>query len=143
MSVVFGGLFRDPPARRHEEDDLQRQVLAYLRWALPDDCDVKHTPNGGARHSKAAARLVGLGVRAGHPDLDFIYRGRPFCIELKAARGSVSAVQKQRHGKLERCGCPVYECRTLDQVIEVLTGLGVGLKVRPTPGTAATQCRGP
>src|SRR5215467_3128878 len=127
MSAVTASLLPDPPARRQDEDILNRQVVSFCRWALPDDADVKHTPNGGQRHSKAAARLVGMGVKAGHPDLDFVWRGKVFSIELKTPRGALSASQRQRHQKLERCGWPVYVCRSLDEVIAVLRHVGVPL----------------
>lgn len=124
----IGGLFPDPPRRKHDEDDLQRAVIDALRWLLPEDADVKHVPNGGQRHSKAAARLVGLGVRAGHPDLDVVHKGRLTCIELKAPGGVTSPVQRQRHQKLERCGVTVHVCRTLDEVLAVLREAGVPLR---------------
>lgn len=114
--------------RRHEEDDLQRQIVAYLRMALPDDATFFAILNGGKRHDKEAARMVGLGLRAGVPDLEIIHAGRALFLELKAARGVLSEHQRQMHRKLAYCGCPVFLCRTLAEVESALRGAGVALR---------------
>jgi hypothetical protein len=116
------------PGRRHDEDDFQRDVCQYLRWSLPSDAEYYAVPNGGKRHSKAAARLVGQGVRAGLPDLCVVYRGSTIFIELKTARGVLSEAQRQMHRKLGYCGCTVLVCRTLACVESSLRELGVPLR---------------
>jgi hypothetical protein len=121
------GLWRDVP-RRHDEDDLQRAVVQYLRWSLPSDATAWHIPNGGQRHSKAAARLVGLGLVAGMPDLELLYRGHSIFLELKTKLGHASSVQRQQHRKLQYCGADVLVCRSLDAVETCLRELGVPLK---------------
>jgi hypothetical protein len=114
--------------RAHLEDDLQRQVCQYLRWSLPADAEFFAVPNGGKRHSKAAARLVGQGVRAGLPDLCVVYRGATIFIELKTARGVLSEAQRQMHRKLGYCGCTVLVCRSLGGVECSLRELGLPLR---------------
>jgi hypothetical protein len=114
--------------RRHLEDDLQRDVCQYLRWSLPADAEYYAVPNGGKRHSKAAARLVGQGVRAGLPDLCVVYRGTTIFIELKTARGVLSEAQRQMHRKLGYCGCTVLVCRSVEGVECSLRELGLPLR---------------
>jgi rhodanese-related sulfurtransferase len=114
--------------RRHDEDDLQRAVFKYLRWSLPADGEVIAIPNGGQRHSKAAARLAGLGVRPGAPDLWVGWRRNTFWIELKTPIGQVSEVQRQMHTKLTHCGFPVLVCRSVAGVENSLRELGVPLR---------------
>ena len=63
--VTSGRLLPDPPARRNDEEKLGRAVAQYLRFALPDDATFTHIPLGGQRHSRAAARLAGMGTKAG------------------------------------------------------------------------------
>jgi len=128
MSMVTASLLPEPPRRQHPEDDLQRACVQYLRVALPDDALYFHVPNGGQRHSRAAARLVGLGTRAGIPDLCVIYYGRLMCIELKARRGALSAVQRQMHVKLQHCGVLVLLCRSVADVELGLRTWGVPLR---------------
>lgn len=123
-------LFDERPKveRRHDEDDLQRQVVTFFRWALPDDAVYFAVPNGGKRHAKGAARMVGLGLRAGIPDLCVIWRGQAYFVELKAAKGVLSEHQRQMHKKLIYCGAPVVVCRSLECVEESLREFGVPLR---------------
>ena len=58
MNYFIGELLlEDRPKRGHEEEALQRDVVEFLRWALPFDAVYFAVPNGGKRHTKAAARL--------------------------------------------------------------------------------------
>jgi hypothetical protein len=127
--VVTASLLPERRAvRRHDEDTFQKQVCQYLRWSLPADALYFAIPNGSQRHSKAAARLVGQGVRAGIPDLCVVYRGRAIFIELKTARGVLSEAQRQMHRKLGYCGCTVLVSRSLEGVETSLRELGLPLR---------------
>ena len=55
-------------AKNHLEDDHQR---ALFKWASfkPELETMYHVPNGGQRRQKEAARLSGLGVKPGVPDV--------------------------------------------------------------------------
>jgi hypothetical protein len=114
--------------RNNEEERLHRAVFRYLQWALPDDALAYHPANGGLRHNKVAARLVGLGVRAGVPDLAIVWRGRALFIELKAAHGVLSPHQRQMHHKLVFCGAAVMVCKSLGEVERSLRECGVTLR---------------
>lgn len=117
MSVVTSSLLPEKPARRQDEDALQRAVVQFLRVALPDDATFYAVPNGGRRHAKEAARMVGLGLRAGVPDLAIVYRSKAYFVELKRpGGGSLSEHQRQFHRKLLHCGCPVMLCRSVEEV---------------------------
>jgi hypothetical protein len=129
MSVVTASLPLDVrTVRRHDEDDLQRSVVQFLRWSLPADAEYFAIPNGGKRHSKAAARLVGQGVRAGIPDLCVVHRSRAIFIELKTAHGVLSTVQRQMRRKLEYAGCTVLVCKSVANVECGLRECGVHLR---------------
>jgi hypothetical protein len=114
--------------RRHEEDDLQRSIVAYLRLALPPDGMVFAIPNGGLRSEKVAARLKGTGTLAGMPDLCVIYRSRAYFIELKTRTGVVSAAQRATMRKLIYCGADVMLCRSVDDVERSVRECGVPLR---------------
>jgi hypothetical protein len=136
MSAVLSGLAgagntlwdRAPASRRHAEDDLQRQIIQYLTIALPPNAVVFHIPNGGLRSKTSAARLKGLGVTAGVPDLLVVWHGRALFIELKASRGVVSAAQKAMARRLIYCGAEVMCCRSLAEVEAALREATVPLK---------------
>jgi len=126
------GLLPERPvvARRHDEDDLQRDVVKFLRLALPDDATFYHPANGGLRSRKVAQRLSGMGVVPGVPDLAIVHRGRALFIELKSRRGVVSADQREMHRRLIYCGAAVCLCRSLGEVEAALLEACVPLKAR-------------
>jgi hypothetical protein len=126
--VVTASLLPDKVRRRHDEDDFQETVCRFLRWSLPGDAEYFAIPNGGFRHSKAAARLARTGVRAGVPDLCIVHHGNALFLELKTPRGQLSEAQRQMIRKLEYCGCRVLVCRTLACVETSLRELGVPLR---------------
>jgi hypothetical protein len=129
MSVVTSTLWEPPRRERnYAEDRLQKDVVEFLRWAMPADGTVMAIPNGGKRSAREAARMVGLGVVAGAPDLLCVFRGRAIFIELKSLRGQVSEVQRQMRNKLEYCQCPVILARSVIEVEAHLREIGVPLR---------------
>jgi hypothetical protein len=127
-SIVTASLLPERrPVRRHDEDDLQRATVTYLRLAAPDAV-VWHTPNGGLRSPKVAARLKGLGVLAGFPDLAVWHRGNLYLLELKAARGVLSVAQRETQRRLTYNGAAVVTCKTLEGVECSLRELGLPLR---------------
>ena len=116
MSVVTSSLLPEPPARQHPEDDLQRAVMRFLDLALGPEGVAYAIPNGGKRHAREAARMKGLGVRSGIPDIGICYRGRALFVELKAPRGVVSAAQREMAKRLHFAGAAVMLCRSVEDV---------------------------
>jgi len=116
--------------RRHPEDDLQRQVMAFLDVALPAEAVAFAIPNGGKRHVREAARMKGLGVKAGISDICVIHRGRAAFIELKSATGRMSPAQREMARKLIYCGAAVCMCRSVEEVEASLLEACVPLKAR-------------
>ena len=114
--------------RRHDEDDLQRDVCRFLDVALPTGATYFAVPNGGKRHVREAARMKGLGLRPGVPDLLVIHNGRALFVELKTKRGVMSAAQKAMQKMLVYCGCDVMLCRSVPEVEAGLRECGVHLK---------------
>ncbi len=122
----------DDRKRQHLEDDLQAAVCTLLKWALPADATFWAVPNGGLRHKLEAARMTRQGIRAGIPDLHVVYRGRLYCLELKAPKGQLSATQMQMMRKLEVCGVPTAVIRELSDVTHVMREWGIPLSARMT-----------
>jgi len=78
--------------------------------------------------TREAARMSGLGLRAGVPDLEVIHRGRALFIELKAKRGVMSQAQRDMLRLLGFCGCRVMLCRSVPEVEAALLAAGVPLR---------------
>lgn len=126
--IATASLLPEPARRRHDEETLHRAVWRYLQWALPADACAYHPANGGKRHPKAAARMAGLGVVPGVPDLAIVWRGQAIYIELKAGRGVLSDAQREMQRLLVYCGAQVITCRSLTCVEESLRELGIPLR---------------
>ncbi len=106
---------------RRPEQELQRQVIALFGAVLPADVFWAHYPAGGKRSRIEAAIFKGLGVVAGTPDLILIRNGCTYWIELKSAKGSLTMNQVAVHQRLRNAGALVETCRSVDDVIDVLT----------------------
>jgi len=100
--------------RNNEEELLQRSVMQFLTVALPPDAVAYAVPNGGLRSPREAARMKGMGVTAGIPDIAIVFRSRALFIELKGQRGVQSPAQRAMANKLNYCGADVMLCRSVE-----------------------------
>lgn len=116
--------------RRYIEDALHINVVRFLRVALPPEAVLWHTPNGGLRSKREAAKLKAFGTLAGMPDLFILYAGTLHGIELKAPKGVVQASQKDAAYLLFRAGCTTHVCRSVEEVETALKLNGVPLRAR-------------
>lgn len=120
------------------EDDLQTSVAEYLDVHPKTRDHWWHTPNGGQRHVRVAAKLKSHGVKPGVPDCLII---RPFecyqedgdalgrvsrrwmnglAIELKVGKNKPTPSQLKWHKTLRDCGWAAEVCYTLDEVMELV-----------------------
>jgi len=97
--------------RRHDEDDLQRATCRLFDTKFAHRCFAFHVPNGGRRGKIEAARLVGMGVRAGVADWIVLLPGGKFAaIELKRRTGGyLSPEQKSFRDTVEALGVAVLQ----------------------------------
>ena len=124
MSRNFGLTPTEPT-----EAQLHATVAQFLDWALMPPALYTTFPAGwGVLTRATAGRLKGAGLKQGIPDLLFFHQGRCYCIELKAWRGSLSAVQKEMHAKLAAAGIPVKVCNSLDDVMSAMDEWGIALR---------------
>ena len=115
---------------KRPEEALQRAVVTLLRAVCGPDVWWCAIPNGGYRTKAEAGIMVAMGQRAGAPDLLLVHAGRATFIELKAAKGDLSTAQKTTHPAIRAAGCPVYVCRSLDDVIAALHEAEVPTRAR-------------
>ena len=86
-----------------------------------------HCPNGGKRNPREAAKLRGMGVKPGVPDVLVFERwegcgdeGHGVAIELKGPKGRISKLQQQWLERLDERGWLVGVCSTTDEIVELL-----------------------
>lgn len=120
------------PKRLHPEDDLQKSCVRWFAYQHPLLL-LSHTPNGGKRNAREAARFKALGVKPGIADLIlWVQKGGygALCIELKAGKGTQSEHQQafERYCRMHSYCYRIV--RSLDEFIGTVTDYLAGyLKV--------------
>lgn len=96
-----------------------------LRLRGKDGLHWFHIPNGEARSPKTGARLKRMGVKAGEPDFLLIWEGRAIGLELKAAKGRQSPVQRAIAEEWTLAGGLYHVATGYQEAIGFLEMLGV------------------
>jgi hypothetical protein len=112
-----------------KEQDLQMAVVRFLNLALPRErVAVEWTcfPAGGGGKIRGSI-LKGMGLKSGWPDLQFLYRGRMFFIELKRPGEKPEKHQRDLHDRLRHCGGHVDWADSVEQVEAILRRWGIPL----------------
>ena len=109
---------------RHLEEELQMACVKWFELQYHEYAKLlHHSPNGGKRNAREAARFKKMGTRAGFPDLVLLLprRNRHFlCIEMKAGKGR-STENQIEYGKLvEANGGEYHVCRSLEEFMEII-----------------------
>lgn len=106
-----------------KESDLQEVIVKFLTLR---GLKFFHTPNGGYRNPREAAKFKRMGVKAGIPDI-IIYstprkqmglKGLTF--ELKVGSNKITQHQEQRMEEFKDEGWAVYVVRSLDEAMEII-----------------------
>lgn len=116
--------------RAAPEARLQHAVMQYLALALPPDAIAHHSPGEGMRGLRAQRDLKRSGFKSGWPDVEIVYRGRVYFIELKAPKGTLSAAQRAMLARLNYCGAPAMVARSVEEAAEALLSWDVPLRAR-------------
>lgn len=109
---------------RHIEDTLQMSVADYLRYQFPTLLWF-HTPNGGKRHPREAARLKRMGVLPGVADILLFWKSGMGAIELKSDIGRQRDTQKEFMLKWVANGGRYNICRSIEDVQDTMRAWGV------------------
>jgi sporulation protein YlmC with PRC-barrel domain len=110
---------------RPAETPIHIAIVDYLRLILPNAL-VFHPANGGKRNMREAVALKRMGVLAGVPDLVIITQeGRLAFLEVKDAKGTLSAPQKAFGAALDAAGVPWAVVRSVDDARRVLSLWGI------------------
>jgi hypothetical protein len=103
--------------RRRPEQALQRGVFEHLRVRAAPDVFAFHPANGGWRTAVEGAILRGMGVVPGTPDVVAIKGGKVFGLELKAAGGRLTDVQRDTLERMRQAGAIIGVAVGIDQAI--------------------------
>lgn len=109
---------------RVSEEAIHRSVADYLARCARPGVFWTHVPNGGMRPYAEAAKLKGMGAKAGVPDLMIVKEGRAMWLELKTESGRLSPAQAALHAELRAAGCEVWVAYGLDDALQWLKAMG-------------------
>lgn len=104
---------------RHEEEFMQMDCVKWMRYQHPREAQLlHHSPNGGRRDAREAARFKAMGTSAGFPDLILpLPQGEwaGLALELKSTKGRQSPEQKAWMERLRGAGWCYLIIRTFDE----------------------------
>lgn len=103
------------------ESKIQQDAIMEIWNKMPETrlC-LFHVPNGMFSNAREGAKFRAQGVIAGVPDLVFVWQGKTHYIEVKTAKGVLSAQQKALHQKWAEQGIFVNVCRSSEEIIAIV-----------------------
>ena len=107
------------------ETQIQQSFIQYLDLCAHRDLVYWAVPNGGKRSKVEAARLKAEGVRAGVPDVHFIFRGVFHVLEIKTNKGRVSPEQKLMMECMKAAGTVVAVAHGTDSCMSQVKAWGM------------------
>ena len=114
----------------YREHALQTTLAVFLARALPPE--VAWTSVDPATDQKmdavAGKRRKDRGIKPGWPDVQFIFEGRFYGIELKVSNGPQSDNQILRQREIERAKAPYVICRSVEEVERQLLAWGIPMR---------------
>ena len=114
---------RDRQRPRHLEEDLQVRCVRWFELAYPDlALLLHHSPNGGRRNAREAARFKEMGTRAGFPDLVLLVPSGEYhylCIEMKYGRGRQTERQRAYQQAVEANGGRYAVVKSAEEFITI------------------------
>jgi hypothetical protein len=103
----------------HKESQLQIACVSYLKLAHNDWLFIKGNFEGKT-NPIAGKRERDMGYLRGTPDLTiFPNELKPFFVEFKTAKGTLSAEQKEWRKWAENNKFDYFVCRSLDEFIDI------------------------
>ena len=109
---------------RHIEDNIQIACVRWFSMQYPRlALCLHHSPNGGKRDAREAARFKEMGTRPGFPDLFLMYPANAYhglFVEMKSPKGVQQQSQKQWQSMAESLGYRYIVCRSLEEFMNVI-----------------------
>lgn len=102
--------------RAHPEQDIQSAIVDYLSAVLPPNAFFFANANASRRTPSGKASNGVPGLTPGVPDLQIIYCGRAYFLEVKTAKGELTESQKLTIPKIIKACAEVAIVRSVDDV---------------------------
>jgi hypothetical protein len=110
------------------ESALQAAAWVYAQQVLPPEADFASVETKiGSDNRMAGMFRKMVGVRAGQPDCQIVFKGRVAFVELKVS-AAISDAQHKRHAELRRAGAEVYVVRSIATLRQVFMGMNIPLR---------------
>jgi len=111
---------------RHNEEHLQESCVRWFDLQYPPLRPLlHHSPNGGRRDVREAARFKRMGTRAGFPDLILLLPsigGHFLAMELKYGKGVQTESQKAMEKAIKAAGGHYAVIRCFDNFFDIVSG---------------------
>lgn len=107
------------------EYHLQCLIIDFLKIQLHKSALLTCFPSGGGGKIRGAM-LKRMGLVAGWPDLQIIFKGKYYGLEVKTEKGKVSENQKAIHDSLIKQGAKVAVVRTPEEAWIQIKEWGLG-----------------
>jgi hypothetical protein len=115
--------------KQDREGPIHKAILQLLDLTLPPDAIYHHSPNeldmAGEEAARQIAKARNLGTKPGWPDIEIIWRGRAFFLEVKADKGRQSEAQAAIQVELGLAGAPYEVVRSVTEAELVLIRWGL------------------
>lgn len=110
---------------RHNEDSLQISCVRWFSMQYPQYAPLlHHSPNGGWRNIREAARFKAMGTKAGFPDLFLCVpntEAHGLFVELKTPTGRQTTAQVAWQEASRKQGYDYAVCRSIDEFISCIS----------------------
>jgi len=106
------------------EDKNQKTLVAWLEAVVPNVL-VFAIPNAARRTAGGRAGNAVPGLKAGMPDICFLYDGRPYFVEVKTTTGRLSKTQVECHRELRKLGFEVAVASSIEELREAVACWGI------------------
>jgi len=107
---------------KHVEDDLQMNCVFWFKLQYPEYL-IHHSPNGGKRNAREAARFKKMGTLSGFPDIIIPVARKGYhalFIELKAEKNRLTQSQMLVINQLISEGYKCEVCYSLEQFRDIV-----------------------
>ena len=103
------------------ETRLHIAVADLLGWILPPSAQWTTFNAGNVEMPPKVGRMLkAMGLQTGWPDIQIVFGGAIFGLELKAPKGKTQASQDERFPLLRAAGMRIAIARSTDDVLDIL-----------------------